>query len=147
MRLLTETKDLKIEGVSFTIGIIDRRKFYPIKMRFLAQTRFLSDLSKEELRGLTPAEIGKKATQGFTPIQIQEMRELVFSAQWDMVKYGLRAQSGFLDSEGKEILLVKDDGGCVADQTIDLYELNGLLSPLANEIFIFNTATEEEKKN
>ena len=146
MRLLTETKKVNIKDSEFTIGIIDRRKFNPIKMCFLSAAKFLTRLTQEEIKALTPAQLGQKAVEGLTPEQIQKNEASAFSAQWDLVKYGVKAHS-LKDAEDKDVALVKDDGGCVADQTIDLYELNGFLPTLANEIFVFNTLTENEKKN
>lgn len=146
MRLLTETKQHKIGDAEFTIGVIDRRRFHGIKTRFLAPTKFLTSMTQEEIKTLTPAQIGQKAIEGLTPEQIQKNEELAFSAQWDLVKYGVRAHA-IKDSAGAEVALVKDDGGCVADSTLELYDLNGFLSPLANEIFIFNTMSESQKKN
>lgn len=146
MRLLTETKQVKLGESEFTIGVIDRRRFHPIKTRFLMPTKFLTKITQEELKTLSPAQIGQKAIEGLTRDEIIKNEELAFAAQWDMVKYGVKTHS-IKDSDNKEIPLVKDDGGCVADQTIEFYDLNGLLAGLANEIFVFNTMSETEKKN
>lgn len=146
MRLLTETKQVMVNGSEFTIGIIDRRRFHGIRVRYFTPTKFLTKLKPEDIEGLSPTEIGLKAEEGMTPEQIQKNEEIFFGAQWDLVKYGVRAHS-VKDEAGKDIPLIKDDGGCLADHTIEFYDLNKLFSTLANEIFIFNTLSETQKKN
>lgn len=147
MRLLNETKTVKIKDAEFTIGIIDRRKFFPIKIRFCQGTLGLTNITKEELTTLSPTELSKKMTADMSPEEILKREDMTFSAQWDLVKYGVKAHVGCRDAEGKEILLAKDDGGCVADETLNLYELNNFLALLANDIFAFNTLSETQKKN
>lgn len=146
MRLLTETKQINVGDATFTIGIIDRRRFHGIRVRYFTPTKFLTKLNPEELKGLSPAEIGLKAEEGMSPEQVQTNEEIFFGAQWDLLKYGVKAHA-IKDGEGKEIPLIKDDGGCVADQTIEFYDLNKFFSKVANEVFIFNTVSEEDKKN
>lgn len=146
MRLLNETKEIPIGESTFKIGIIDRRRFHGIRVRYFAPTKFLTKLNPEELKGLSPAEIGLKAEEGMTQDQVQKNEEIFFSAQWDLVKFGVKGHS-IKDDAGNEIPLIKDDGGCVADQTIEFYDLNKFFSKVANEVFIFNTMSEDQKKN
>ena len=104
-------------------------------------------MSQEDIKKLTPKELGAKAVEGLSLEEINKREETIFGAQWDLVKYGVQKHSGCLNDKSEEIPLVKDDGGCLADSTIELYELNGILAGLANEIFVFNRPTEEQRKN
>lgn len=158
-RLLTDKKEIEIEGAAFTIGIIDRMTWMELQLRREKAFRkfrnlFVAVSSAQDPSKLTPeelqtqaADLGKKVIEGMTDDEVFKSNMELVKVHWDLIKHGVISHSGINDPEGKVILLKKDDGGVVSNETINLYHLRGYFTKLAEEVRAFNELSEAEIKN
>lgn len=149
-RLMTDTKTVKIADAEFTLRMIDRRTWKKLMVETAKTTETwrgaYTKLSADDLK--KPAEeLTMIVLQNLSPGQIAESNIALYESQWRVIKSGVIAHKGILDREGKEITLTKDDGGVVADGTIDLYDLRGYFLPLYTEVLKFNNLSDDDKKN
>jgi len=137
VRKLTETKQVKVKDIDFEIRFISRKIWRSIPSRLASCFSVFgsgNDNLQEKMSGANKEDV-KEAS-----IELQDVYT-------ELVKYGVLSHSGIVDEEDKEIPASKDDDGNLGSETIDLYDLNGLLVPLASEILAFNTLSDGDKKN
>lgn len=139
-RTMNETKLIEVEGVEFTLQVIPRRIF----------RRIISELAqaKLEVAGFDEALTKEKLDQlqKEKPQEFFRATSKLSDVYFDFVRHGVSSHKGFKTSGGEEIPF-KKDGETVSEETLDHYDLNGLILKLGTEVMGFNTLSEAERKN
>jgi hypothetical protein len=127
-----ETKDVVIDEVTFTIGIITYRK----KMEIDAK---LANLKIQE----------KVSDDNFSTDDVLGLNDLYI----DVIRWSVKNHSG-LKIKDKEIPFVADfsagsvkSKSIVSEDTLEVYSVNGLLPKLFKECWQYNTLQAQEIKN
>lgn len=119
-KTLSATKVVEIGDEKYTIGMISRKEFQPL----VAQAADAIEAAKAV--GAT-----KEAVSSANTAATEAFREIV--------RLGVREHSGLQDEAGKDIPFGPD--------SVETYELNGILHQLGVEVINFNVLSEEERKN
>lgn len=133
-RDLSETQSIKINDAEFTIGVISRKAWRDIQKNL----RISGQFSKKN-EGKVFSEIEQDP-------EFEKANEALTQAYRDMVQYGIKDHKGINNSKGQPIPC-NLSGGFLSQETLDLYEVNGLLIKLGTEVLNFNVMTVDDQKN
>lgn len=139
-RTMSETKEVEIEGAVFTIQMIKRKIFRRLAGE-LAQ-------AKLEIAGLDEllTKDALERVQKENPEKFFRVTSRLNEVYLDFVRYGVANHKGLKSGDIKEIPFLKE-GELVSEETLDHYDLNGLILKLGTEVIGFNTVSEAERKN
>lgn len=147
---MTDTKTVKIGDAEFTLRVIDRRLWNALMQKTAAASKsWKSQLKKLTASDLSKSkeEISKILLDGIDPEELAKSNELLYLAQWEVIRNGVVAHAGIKKPSGEEIPAVKTEAGVLHDDTVNLYDLREYFIRLYSEIVAFNTTSEEERKN
>ena len=139
-RTMSETKQVQFEGAEFTVQMIKRKIFRRLSSE-LAQ-------AKLEIAGLDEllTKDALERIQKESPEKFFRVTARLNEVYLDFVRYGIADHKGLQAKDGKEILF-KKEGDLISEETLDHYDLNGLILKLGTEVITFNTLGEGERKN
>lgn len=139
-RTMSETKEVEVNGAVFTIQMIKRKIF----------RRFASELAQAKLEVAGLDELLTKDAleriQKENPEKFFRVTARLNEVYLDFVRYGVTNHKGLKSGDVREIPFVKE-GDLVSEETLDHYDLNGLILKLGTEVMSFNTLSEAERKN
>lgn len=151
-RLMSDTKEVKIEDVAFTIGIISKRKWFSIKSALQDLLAFgwgpyVVKLPQSEKEGKEDGEITYAALQLMPPDERTRIQNAMFENNWQMLKLGIKGHSGLKGPDGGEIPVKFDKNGLISDEIIDLYFDREYFTKLTGEVASFQSVSDDDKKN
>lgn len=134
-RDLSETKTIKIDDAEFVIRFIPRKIWRKISGRFSSAMKVLS-------------KYPKNAPLPFDDPECRQMNTELEEVYRDLASYGVARHANLKKKDGSEIQFeTKLEDGRLPDQLLEIYDLNGLLPRIGNEIILFNSMTETDQKN
>lgn len=130
VRRMADIKTVTIEDATFTIRMVPRSLFHPVREQMASVYTALNQKDGALL------DVAKE----------QEVNRIFLSSSRDLVRLGLVSHSNIVGEDGKDVPF-ETEGAQVTTNLLDLYEVAGILHKLATEILHFNVLTEIERKN
>lgn len=161
VKLLTDKKIIKIEDAEFEIGVIDRATYQDVYFRFSSAAIILNPKNSVKIEENASEEekalLLERAKVEFldsvarekaeNPEKYRKATSQLNDAFKDFCRYGVKNHTNILTEADQPFEFKKDENGNVADEVLNVYDLNGVIGALGLEVMAFNRMTEKERKN